>query len=154
MSNNRYDDFYSRMTTEVLFEKLIAHKTGKTSLGEDWYRGLVSHLLTRELTDEQKKILELENIQPAETEGQSISPPAKKYPALRTIAGIFAGLAWIIGLAAVIGTGYLITTGEQGIIASIPMILGGALTVIMLVAASELIKLFIDIEYNTRQAAK
>ncbi|NOZ60346.1 MAG: zinc ribbon domain-containing protein [Calditrichaeota bacterium] len=82
----------------------------------------------------------------------------QKYPALRTISGIYKVLAWITGIGAVItlfygftllGKGYSAkTTGISLITSSLIM---GILGVIAFLAISEGIKLFIDIESNSRE---
>lgn len=77
-----------------------------------------------------------------------------KYPALRTIVVICKVFAFIIGIAAVIIAIVCISQGQAGAMTGIIFLLIGALIVIGLIAVSELIKVFIDIEYNTRQASK
>jgi hypothetical protein len=76
----------------------------------------------------------------------------KRYPALRTIAGIFSVFAWIIGIVAVIAA--IISGskgGEWGLMIALPAIVIGALIVLILLATAESIKVIIDIEENTRK---
>jgi len=76
-----------------------------------------------------------------------------RYPALRTIAGIYSVFAWIIGIVAVI-IAFISWSkdGETGgLMIAIPTLVVGALIVLGLLAASESIKVFIDIEENTRK---
>ena len=75
----------------------------------------------------------------------------KKYPALRTITGIYSFFAWIIGIATIIVTIYFGQNGQAGLMISVPALVVGALIVLGILAASESIKLLIDIEENTRK---
>ncbi|MBX2892880.1 MAG: hypothetical protein KF734_18270 [Saprospiraceae bacterium] len=76
----------------------------------------------------------------------------KRYPALRTIAGIYFAFAWIIGGTALIGALYLGGEhGQAGLLIAIPILIFGALIVLGVLAVSESIKVFIDIEANTRK---
>jgi len=76
-----------------------------------------------------------------------------RYPALRTIAGIYSVFAWIIGIVAVIIAFISWSKGGEtgGLMIAIPTLVVGALIVLGLLAASESIKVFIDIEENTRK---
>ena len=76
-----------------------------------------------------------------------------KYPTLRTIAGFYTLLAWIVGVVAVIIAIYSFIQGE-GLIFAISILVVGALIVLSALAASESIMVVIDIEYNTRQKSK
>jgi len=87
------------------------------------------------------------------------SEPEKKYPALRIISGIYETLAWILGFGVALSG--LIVAGTQkkvygggitssGIIIAVVSIIVGALLLIGLLAVAEIIKLFIDVEENTR----
>ena len=81
-----------------------------------------------------------------------------KYPALRIISGIYKALAIIIGIGAFIALIYGIsqleggyrarTTGTSIIISSL---ISGIIGVIAFLAISEIIKLFIDLEDNSRK---
>jgi hypothetical protein len=76
-----------------------------------------------------------------------------KYPALRFISGVFRLLAWIIAITALIAMIYLITQGDLGIVSALGVLVGGGILFIIHLAIAELIKVFIDIEYNTRIGA-
>ncbi|GIK21420.1 MAG: hypothetical protein BroJett005_08340 [Ignavibacteriota bacterium] len=88
-----------------------------------------------------------------EPEQQEETDTAKRYPALRTIAGIYSVFAWIIGIVAVIIAFISWSKGGEtgGLMIAIPTLVVGALIVLGLLAASESIKVFIDIEENTRK---
>jgi len=86
------------------------------------------------------------------TKVESNSSNNSRYPALNTIAGIYMASAWIIGIITIIVSLYLLSddNGEMKMFALIAFIIGGIL-VLGLAAISESIKVFLDIEYNTRQ---
>jgi hypothetical protein len=74
----------------------------------------------------------------------------KRYPALRTVAGIYIAYAVIIGLIFLILTfKYLI---EEEWLTALSIVIGGSVLVLLFIAFSESIKVFLDIEYNTRRA--
>jgi uncharacterized membrane protein len=76
----------------------------------------------------------------------------KKYHALRTIAVINSVFAWIIGIVAVIIAIYYYSQNQtMGLTIGIPSLIIGALIVLELLAVSESIRVFIDIEENTRK---
>ena len=72
-----------------------------------------------------------------------------KYPALLTISTTYLIFGWIIGFATVIVTVYFFSKPELGIFGLVSLVIGGLL-VLGLVSFSEIIKVFIDIENNTR----
>ncbi len=77
-----------------------------------------------------------------------------KYPALRLISGVFRIVAWVIALATVIITVLQFAGGgDIGLFVAIGVLLGGGLLFITLLATSEIIKVFVDIEHNTRLSA-
>lgn len=81
----------------------------------------------------------------------------QKYPTLRTLSSIFYFSAWIIGLAAMIGIVIGLTlldnwsTKMAGITLIISSCVGGFWGIITSLAFSEIIKVFVDIEFNTRK---
>ena len=75
-----------------------------------------------------------------------------RYPALRTISGVYKALAWIIGIATIITTIYMLVDDEL-VIGLVSLLVGGLLA-LGLAALSELIKVFLDIEYNTRKTSE
>jgi hypothetical protein len=76
-----------------------------------------------------------------------------RYPALRIIASVYMVFAWIIGIAAIITMFYLLSEYEMQLFALGSLIVGGLLA-LGLAVISESIKVFLDIEYNTRQKNK
>lgn len=76
-----------------------------------------------------------------------------KYSALRFISKVFRIFAWIIAIADVLAIMYVLTLRELGIVIALGLLVGGGILCIIHLALSELIKVFIDIEYNTRIGA-
>jgi VIT1/CCC1 family predicted Fe2+/Mn2+ transporter len=74
-----------------------------------------------------------------------------RYPALRTISRIYMVLAWLIGIASIIATLYFLS--EESEFGFVSIIVGGLLA-LGLAAISESIKVFLDIEYNTRKESE
>ena len=84
---------------------------------------------------------------------QSESAATSRYPALRIVAGIYRILAFLVGIAAIIvvvvGVRAL-DNGSEGILLILGGILGGLIGVVTNLAAAEGIRVFLDIEENTR----
>jgi hypothetical protein len=74
-----------------------------------------------------------------------------KYPALRTISGIYKVFGWLIIVATLIVAFVL---GQGSAIFALISIIVGALIVLGVFAAAESIMVFIDIEHNTRTNTK
>jgi len=79
----------------------------------------------------------------------------ERYPALTLITGALASIAWIIGILALIIAIVLFTNlhGEGSWVLPVGVFAVGIIFFILLLACSESIKVFIDIEQNTRKAA-
>ncbi|HOZ84535.1 MAG TPA: hypothetical protein PK191_03540, partial [Niabella sp.] len=80
---------------------------------------------------------------------------ALRYPALRTISGIMIFAAWVV-LISIILLSLLIPTiiKVEGIwVVSIVLLFIGLIAFLLLLANAETIKVFIDIERNTRKTA-
>ncbi len=80
----------------------------------------------------------------------------KRYPASRNIAGVISLIAWTVAMIAVIVaiiefTNLPNNSGGMNMIIPLATLLIGAFLVIVLLAQSEMIKVFIDIEENTRK---
>lgn len=81
-----------------------------------------------------------------------------KYPALRVISGIYKAIAIIVGIGAFIALIYGLSQLEGGYRARatgtsiiISSLISGIIGVIAFLAISEIIKLFIDLEDNSRK---
>jgi|LSQX01.2.fsa_nt_gb membrane protein YdbS with pleckstrin-like domain len=100
---------------------------------------------------EQKDISELLGVENSQqTENAPNPPEPQKYPALRTISWIFLFLAWITGFVTVIASLVVYNDAWEATPALI-IFFSGVILVLSFTATSELIKVFIDIEYNTRK---
>lgn len=81
---------------------------------------------------------------------ETIDKSLKRYPALRTIAGVYSAFAVITGIVCAFAAFYLYNQ-NQNIIEAIVSLIIGALILLAYLGASESIKVFIDIEENTRR---
>lgn len=76
--------------------------------------------------------------------------PARKYPALRVIAGLYQIIALVIAFLALIG--FLLSFQQSAstpVIAILSLVVG-LIGVVSFLALSESIKVFVDVEQNTR----
>ena len=169
MENNKFNKFYSKKTVKVLLGQLRSHRINGSTLDIEWYEGLKQHLSERDITDEERRIFEHilsadteilkteeaqeANLKATDISNQPISMGTDKYPALRTIALFYGVFAWIVGILAVILAVYFGSQGIAGVFLALSTLVVGALIVLGVLAVSESIKVFIDIEYNTRQEA-
>lgn len=169
MENNQFNTFYSKKTVKELLGMMRSHRITGSTLDKEWYERLKQHLNERDITNEERKLVEhvlsanpetLESeaaqeaiLKATEVSNQPISVGTDKYPALRTIAGFFTFFAWIVGILSIIIAVYFGSQREAGIFIALPTIIVGALIVLGVLAVAESIKVLIDIEYNTRQAA-
>jgi len=105
--------------------------------------------------NEINELLDIDNTENQDKSNQNMSNSTQnKYPALRIISGIFKVLGWIIALISVISTFYFLSE-EDGIqFLAIASILGGGILTLSFLSISEIIKVFIDIEENTRKASE
>lgn len=58
MSYNEYDAYYSQLPFEELINRLKSHLRTGNSLSKEWYDGLILHFEKRNLTDDQRIILQ------------------------------------------------------------------------------------------------
>ena len=79
----------------------------------------------------------------------------KKYPALRTLSGIIAFIAWTVAILALIIVFALLSKLNEGVSWIFPVgtLVVGTVLFIALLAYAEIIKVFVDIEENTRKTA-
>ena len=170
MENNKYNKFYSSKSVNELIGQLRSHKITGISLAEDWYEALKIHLAERELSDEERKMIDhilssdsntLKNERQStqrlnETEKLNIPLSfTEKYPALRTLSGVIAFIAWTVAILTLIIVIALLSnsSGEGSWVLPVGTLAIGAILFIVLLAYSEIIKVFVDIEENTRMAA-
>ena len=103
---------------------------------------------------EENNINDILGIESSQSQSNNEANTTKyRYPALRTIAGVFMVLAWIHGIAAIITTFYFLSEDSMQIFGLVSLLVGGLLA-LGLAAISESIKVFLDIEYNTRKSSE
>lgn len=104
-------------------------------------------------------------IEPQTYNSPKIEVKNNYYPASRIIAGIYVFMAYIVGIVSIIAPISIIVTGdsnynqlginiENRYLLAFLVFLFGMIITLLLVATSERIKIFIDIEYNTRKIAE
>lgn len=57
MENNKFNKFYSKKSVSDLIVKLRTHRI-RPHLDKEWFEGLKKHLSERDITDEERKIVE------------------------------------------------------------------------------------------------
>jgi hypothetical protein len=58
MENNKFNKFYSKISATELIEQLRAHRINIQKLDEEWYEALKVHLSERELSTEERKVID------------------------------------------------------------------------------------------------
>lgn len=97
------------------------------------------------------------DVEPEQNEKSTQTPLESKYPILRGIAELLKVASIITFILSIFAGG--LVWGEFGgstysFLIPIMMVLCGIITAILLLAVSEIIKVFIDIEENTRRTAE
>lgn len=166
---SKFDDFYSKKPVSELLEKLRVAKTSPATMEREWYDGLIAHLKQRETTTDEKNLfnhilsMEGESLKTdmeveqemkrkerlAESKpiiGEGISG---RYPVLKTYIGLISFLGYLVIL---VGTVLLIfwLTKDEGVLGIIAFVSSVVIS-LPLLAYSNLIQVFIDIEHNTRE---
>lgn len=96
------------------------------------------------------------SIEPKEVETESNHSNEEetgiRYPALRFISGFYKILAYLVVIIAVIAIiiSFASDSPSLGVLEILIALIGGGFLFISFLAASEIIKVFIDIEHNTR----
>ena len=79
-----------------------------------------------------------------------------RYPVLRALAIIYVIVAALSAVSTVIGIGYALLRADlpvtDRLIAAMGALVAGAFMVLTMLAIAEVLKLFIDLEHNTRMA--
>ncbi|MFN4074686.1 MAG: hypothetical protein ACK4HC_02125 [Cloacibacterium sp.] len=163
MENNKFNEFYSKKSVEELIEQLRTHRISGNFLDKEWYEALKKHLSERDISDEEKAIVEHilltepEILEKQKFEKKLINTTKNhkptsfsidKYPALKTISKIYEIFAWIIVLITLIIT---IISIKDSFLLGLGILIAGGIIALGLFAIAESIKVFVDIEYNTRQ---
>lgn len=120
------------------------------SLNESGYSSY-EECLEKEIGFQKKEVENITKINISSTSADTNNEYEKKYPALRTISVVYQAFGYLMMFAVVI---IAIILGQENITSAIIALIGGILTILGVFAVAELIKLFIDIEYNTRTKNK
>jgi hypothetical protein len=102
-------------------------------------------------------ILDIDNSNNQNSDHQNNSDNSStqnRYPALKTISSIFLVLAWIVAIASFMSLFYFLSESDGIQYLAIVSIFGGGLFTIGLLSISEIIKVFMDIEENTRKTSE
>ena len=91
---------------------------------------------------------DLSEIEEEEVEELTKKVTPKRYAALRTLSGIYSILAWVTAISAIFALIYGMI--ENSVVLIFSSIIYGLIGTITVLAFSEGIKLFIDLENNTR----
>ncbi len=145
MEKNQYTEIMAKKKTEELIELYNKGTKGKNYLAPESFEAVKAELSKRELTEEQKQSMDLT---PTETATSNDSEPGR-YTALKTVVGLISILGYIVIIIGAIALIYLMSQhqlliGFVGFVVSIVIALP-------LLAYSNLIYVFIDIEHNTRK---
>ncbi len=75
----------------------------------------------------------------------------EKYPALRILSSLYFGLAWVVGIFAIIYSIYCFSQGKDyATDEGIYYLITGLASLLGMIAVSEIIRVILDIEINTR----
>jgi len=99
---------------------------------------------------------EVEQHEPVKKHEPTKNTEQSRYPALRAICGVYSFLAWVVGIVTAIGAVACFLSEQPGaarLIAGVAVIVIGVVMVVTLLALSESIMVFLDIEENTRETA-
>ncbi len=58
MENNKFNKFYSKKSVIDLIVQIRAHRTTGGILEKEWYEALIKHLSERDITEEERKIVD------------------------------------------------------------------------------------------------
>jgi len=58
MENNKFNRFYSKKSVIDLIKQIRSHRITGGTIDKDWYEALIKHLTERDITDEERKIVD------------------------------------------------------------------------------------------------
>jgi hypothetical protein len=155
MKNNQYSEVMSQKSTEELIELYRKGIRGKEYLVTESFEAVKAELTSRGLTGNtlSDKVVEIEeqDINTRLTEVKNNRSEIKIYSSLKTVAWLISALGYIVLIAGLVG---LITFGQQNTYIGLGILLASIVTALPLFAFSNLIHVFIDIEYNTRMTSE
>lgn len=165
---SKFSDFYSKKSVEELLEKLRLARITPESIDKAWYDALIVHLKERELTTDEKKIFDhilysdvdsltdkkITQFLETETrkdESASLSgnDENSRYTALKSVSALISLLGYFVILVG-IGLLFFMLSEDKGMMGFIALVVSIVIS-LPLLAYSNLIQVFIDIEQNTRK---
>lgn len=169
---SKFDDFYSKKTVSELLEKLRAGRIIPAMIDKEWYDALIIHLKERQLSESEKKMrdhilsADLEALKADKEIEQTLltsnneaasfssggSSEAGRYTALKTVVGLISILGYIVIAVGLIALIFLASNGQ--VLFGFLALVISVLIALPLLAYSNLIYVFIDIEYNTRRTSE
>lgn len=167
---SKFDDFYSKQSVGELLEKLRLAKITPGTMDKAWYDALIIHLQERELTPDEKKILDRilssdsESLNANKEVAQSLATEIResassfnggetgRYTALKTVSGLISFLGYLVVFVG-IGLLFFMLSENQGLIGFVALVISVVIA-LPLLAYSNLIQVFIDIEHNTRKTSQ
>ncbi|HBL73036.1 MAG TPA: hypothetical protein DD409_09265 [Bacteroidales bacterium] len=165
--NNRFEEVMSKKTDEALRYILDAPEgtyqaEALVAARQEWEKRVQSAsepFVANDVVDEPAKPI-TEDQQPCKPtmsyESHQAQPihEGDRYPALKLIAGFYKVLAWLVLVGAFLGLAALAALDMLTLWRGVGLFLGAGLLFVSLMALSELIRLFIDMEKNTRHGFK
>jgi hypothetical protein len=152
---HKYEDITKDIPREQKIDLRFEERSDSPDLLFNWglmlipIFGLITWILVHRYLSKANKTHEVNQGKDLESGMTQKATSRYRYPALRTIAGIYMACAWITSIAAVTIAFYLVRY-QGGWMAFLSLVVGG-LAALGLTAISESIKVFLDIEYNTRK---
>ncbi len=170
MKKKEFTESLKGKTTAALLELLKLGQTGESKIDPDFLGAVIDELNSRELSETESNHFEkLMNI--SEDESSSLKTKSKikiseeeineisihkdkdrepgRYTALKTISGLISILGYIVILIGIIGIFYL--SNENQTLIGFTTLVVCVIISLTLLAFSNLISVFIDIEQNTRK---
>jgi|SRR5690606_7033886 len=163
---SKFDDFYSKKSASELLNKLRAAKVTPGTMDKAWYDALIIHLQNRQLSSEEKNLFDHILSTDAETlkeEKQSAitrennnraSPSLSggeggRYTALKTVSGLISILGYLVIIVGIVLLFFMLS--QDQILMGFVALIASVVIALPLLAYSNLIQVFIDIEHNTRK---
>jgi hypothetical protein len=172
MNKKEFIQSLKEKTVAALLELLKLGQSGKQKIDPDSLGAIIDELYSRELSESQTK--EFENIldfavennssEPAKTKGQfskdeideitvkNENREPGRYTELKTVVGLISLLGYIVIIFGIIALIYLASNKQAPL--GIAALIISVVIALPLLAYSNLIYVFIDIEYNTRKTSE
>lgn len=172
MNKKEFIQSLKEKTVAALLELLKLGQSGEQKIDPDFLGAIIDELNSRELSEKQTK--EFSSILDFEFDNKSSAPAKSKdqfskdeideitvknedkepgrYTALKTVVGLISLLGYVVIVFGIIALIYL-ASNEQ-VLMGISALVFSVVIALPLLAYSNLIYVFIDIEYNTRKTSE